>query len=213
MLSRIAQHLGGRELNHAFDLGCGVGDWTLSYLGFARRATGVDVNEAFLGAAQRRAAALGLEGRLRFDVGTLEDFPTHDDVDFVGLGACLMYVSNVGVNRLLQRVAGMLRPGGLVYVRSTVVTPLRRRHETRLGIYRYKEEYETLFRSNGLSVLDCAFSTGVVVEHVAARLEHPGTRALAARSLTAMGRLGRATKNLTEHCNWLLCRSPELETP
>ncbi|GMV16244.1 MAG: methyltransferase domain-containing protein [Myxococcales bacterium] len=208
MLSRITAHLGGRELAHALDLGCGVGDWTLGYLGFARRVTGVDINETFLGVARRRAAALGVDARASFEAAALEAFPVASDIDFVGLGACLMYVPDVRVNRLLAKVAGGMQNGGFVYVRSTVMAPLRRRQTTAFGVYRCKEEYETLFRCNGFSVLDCAYSSGVVADFVGAGISHSGARRLATRSLDAVARLGRAAKNHTEYYNWLLCRSP-----
>lgn len=209
MIQRIARHVGAHSFAHALDLGCGVGDWTAGYLSIAHQATGVDLNDDFLGAARRRAAVLGVCDRLRFEKGTIEAFPIDARFDFISLGGCLMYVSDVEANRLLERVARAVPESGLVYIRCTVVTPLHRRHRTDVGIYRNRTEYETLFRANGLEVIDRAFSVAVVAEDIAARLGHPILRSLAMRAIAVAGRVDRAARNRTEFCNWLLRRCTE----
>jgi SAM-dependent methyltransferase len=209
MMERIARHVGGHSFVHALDLGCGVGDWTAGYLSFAEQATGVDINDDFLGAARRRAAVLGVADRLRFENGAIEAFPIDAGFDFVALGGCLMYVSDVEANRLLERVARAVPVSGLVYVRCSVVAPLHRRHRSDVGVYRDRTEYETLFRANGLEVVDRAFSVAIVAEHIAAHLGPAILRGLAMSALAAIGRVDRATRNRTEFCNWLLRRCPE----
>lgn len=204
MMERIARHVAGRSFTHALDLGCGVGDWTAGYLSIAEQATGVDINDDFLAAARRRAAVLGIGDRIRFEAGALETFPIDAGVDFVGLGACLMYLSDVEVNRLLARVVHALPTNGLVYIRCTVAAPLHARHRTEVGIYRDGTEYETLFRANGLEVVDRAFSVAVVAEHLVASVRPARLRGLAMGAIAALGRADRATRCRTDFCNWLL---------
>lgn len=204
MMERIGRHVGNQAFDHALDLACAVGDWTTGYLEFARQATGVDINEDFVGVARRRAAVLGVEDRARFEVGTLETFAIPEGTDFVGLGGCMMYLSDVEANRVLGRVRSSLPTRGLVYVRSTVASPLHARHETGIGVYRELDEYETLFRANGLRVVDRAFSSAVVAEHLAAPVSSARLRALAVHTAVIVCRAERALRRPTDFCNWLL---------
>jgi SAM-dependent methyltransferase len=208
MMERIARHVAGRSFTHALDLGCGVGDWTAGYLSIAEQATGVDINDDFLGAARRRAAVLGIDDRIRFEASALEAFPIDAGIDFVGLGGCLMYLSDVEVNRLLARVAHAVPMNGLVYIRCSVAAPLHARHRTEVGIYRDGTEYETLFRANGLEVVDRAFSVAVVAEHIVASVGPPALRGMAMNAIAALGRADRAARCRTDFCNWLLRPAP-----
>jgi hypothetical protein len=119
-----------------------------------------------------------------------------------------MYLCDVEVNRLLARVARALPTNGLAYVRCSITAPLRARYRTEVGVYRDRAEYETLFRANGLQVVDRAFSAAVVAEHIVASVHPPGLRGLAKSAIAALARADRATRCRTDFCNWLLRPAP-----
>jgi len=202
VLSRIGRH--ASEFHHVLDLACGTGEWTAGYLSIARRGTGVDINEDFLRVARQRAFAFGLADRLVFVSGTIEEAPIASDVDFVSLGGCLMYLGDVQVNRVLSRIAAQLPARGMAYVRSSVVTPLRRRWGNDIAVYRDVDEYETLFRANGLRVVDRAYSARVVADFVASELVDAKLRPALRSSLAALARFMRASRHSTDFCNWVL---------
>jgi predicted TPR repeat methyltransferase len=205
MLRRIAAAKPQRQpFQRVLDLGCGVGDWTLGYLSFARRVVGVDVNASFLAAARGRAAAelRGVDAEfVQYPLQAWDDF---DGVDLVALGAVLMYLDDTEARALVARVADRLQGCAMLYVRSTVVTRLRRPYATPFGFYRTSEWYEALFAHAGFRVIDTASSAVVVAERVARAVRAPAwTSSVVAES----ERAERTLRRENDFMNWVLLRA------
>jgi SAM-dependent methyltransferase len=208
MVRRLAEHTAAaRPFARAVDLGCGVGDWTMAYLALARRVDGVDLSADFLAHARRRAAADPRGDSVRFvqaDIGGYDDFA---GCGLVCLGACLMYLPDARVEALLARIAAALpRGAGYLYVRASVVTPLRRPFESSAGFYRAPGWYEARFARLGLATLDRAYSAAVVGAHLARGLRPGGLRAAAAALVAGSARLSRTARRENDFANWVLRR-------
>ena len=101
------------------DLGSGTGDVALllaEIVGPRGRVLGVDMNPAILEVARRRVAAAGW-GNVGFRVGTLETLALEPEFDAVVGRWVLMYLADPVA--IVRRVAGLLKPGGLVAFNET----------------------------------------------------------------------------------------------
>lgn len=97
------------------DVGCGGGRYTLALarLG-ARRAVGIDLAEASIRDAERRAAGLGIEG-VEFRVGSAAEIPFADgSFDCVLLSGVLQHVAEPVA--VLKELARVTRSGGMAYL-------------------------------------------------------------------------------------------------
>jgi SAM-dependent methyltransferase len=195
---------------HALDLGCGIGDWTLGYLGLASRVTGVDINDSFVAAAKKRAAELGNAGAARFFVSTMEEWDDLD-ADLVAMGAVANYLEDAPLATLLQRIATDMKTksGGWLYFRATVPPFGRATYSADIGRYRTQDEYEALFRRSGFRVVDCATSAEVVIDALTARLLGNALAARICPPLARVERLKRAALHQNEFINWQLERDSE----
>jgi SAM-dependent methyltransferase len=101
----------------AVHLQCHIGTDTVSLARLGARVTGVDFSPGALGVAQELAAACGVEAR--FVESDLYDVPAalerEFDLVYTGVGALCWLPDIVGWARV---VAGLLRPGGRLYVRD-----------------------------------------------------------------------------------------------
>jgi SAM-dependent methyltransferase len=191
--------------SRVLDLACGVGDWSVGYLDFADKVTGVDINQDFVDAARRRAAVFGHSERASFDVASIEDWTDFYGVDLVCLGGCAMYLDDVRLNRLLERsVAGLDVCDGWMYVRASVSAAGRKPHTSDVAKYRTADQYETLFAANGLSVVDREFSSVVVVDYSTRAMNSTPLRSTLRLVLGNAARMERAIRRRTDYLNWLL---------
>lgn len=205
MIERIAAAKPSRQpFSRVLDLGCGVGDWTLGYLSLARRVVGVDVNAAFLDAA-RASASTELRGAdaefVKCPIQAWDDF---DGVELVSLGGVLMYLDDSETRALVARLAARLESGAMLYVRSSVVTRLRRPFATPTGFYRTPEWYEALFAHLGFRVADAASSAAVVTQSLAQAVSAP---AWVSSFVVESERAERTLRRENDFMNWVLLRS------
>lgn len=112
MTRKVTETLGLRPDEHVLDAGCGPGN-TAVYLAaeLGARVTGVTLSDVEIASARRRAAARGVDDRVRFDYGdyTALSFPD-GTFDAVLALESLQNATNIGV--VLAELFRVLRPGG-----------------------------------------------------------------------------------------------------
>jgi len=145
VLGLIARQGGPQHRLEVADIGCGAGAQAGLWAQLGHEVCGLDVNEALVAIAARRAAAAGLA--IRFDVGTATALPYAD----ASMNVCLL-------PELLEHVpdwegcvgeaARVLKPGGVLYLSTTnVLCPVQQEFE--LPLYSWyprplKRRYERL---------------------------------------------------------------------
>jgi SAM-dependent methyltransferase len=110
----MAGQLDLAKVERVVDLGCGVGHWGQRLMRFMPDATlvGVDAEPEWMDRARSRGVAVGLEGRVTYQVGHAEKLPMPDaSVDMVTCQTVLMHVRDPAV--VIQEARRVLRPGGL----------------------------------------------------------------------------------------------------
>lgn len=117
-LAFLAAKWRAEEIRSVLDVGCGVGHWgrLLSrVLPQQCSIDGVDREKLWVAKAGERAAAAGLSGRMRFQVGAAESLPFDDDTfDLVTCQTVLMHLREPA--RGLAEMVRVAKPGGLVLV-------------------------------------------------------------------------------------------------
>lgn len=189
------------------DLGCSVGDWTLKYLDFAERVTGVDINASFVEQARRNAQERDDAARADFHVHDIATWKDFEAADFVTIGAVLTCLDARDNDTLISRVASAQSTGDFLYIRATVLNPGREPFSTEGGHYRHKSYYRRLFRRHGYDVEFEAYSTSLATSGalVRAGLGHGLSRG-ALVGLNSAVMAGRFVKRDLDYCNWLLRR-------
>jgi ubiquinone/menaquinone biosynthesis C-methylase UbiE len=101
------------EGDHALDLGCGPGFFTLpmaEMVGASGRVTAVDLQAEMLAIVERRAAGRGLAERIRLQRCAADTIGEIDPADFAL--AYYMVHEVPDVEHFMGEVAGALKPGG-----------------------------------------------------------------------------------------------------
>ncbi len=160
-----------RPFARVVDLACGVGDWTLRYLPFAREVIGVDVNPEFLADGLHLAdSTLSPEDRARvtFVQSDVADFDDYRGADLVCFGGCAMYCSDELLERLFAAIVRTMPVNGMVYMRTSVradgLTRREFRNDNGTTIIRPHADYLALAERHGLRILDAPFSPAVLGE-------------------------------------------------
>ncbi len=169
-LPELADYVHRAEKRHLFrvlkprgrvlDLGCGTGRWAFEFAPHCDYVLGVDFAEGMIRRAQEEAQRRQMRN-VEFRVGSVESFRSEETFDIIILSGVLVYFPDDALAAVLQNVAAMLNPGGVVVSRETV--GIHRRIEVQnefhekvedaySAIYRLPEEYETHFRAAGLEL-------------------------------------------------------------
>jgi SAM-dependent methyltransferase len=143
-LPLMAPQSGGDVL----DLGCGVGRWALAVAPACRSYLGLDFAEGFLDAGRKATATLDRPERFSFALADLSDgeIPTAAPVDLVIAAGILIYLNDGAVERLIDGVVRLMKPGGKAYLREpmglTERLTLDRHFSTELSA-----DYSAIYRS------------------------------------------------------------------
>jgi ubiquinone/menaquinone biosynthesis C-methylase UbiE len=107
---RLAGDLSGKRV---LDLGCGDGTYSIAAFQRGARVTGVDISDAMLDSARRRAAACGAS--VEWCQASAESLPYDSGAfDIVLAVTILCFIKNP--LQLVQEVSRVLRPGGLFVI-------------------------------------------------------------------------------------------------
>jgi len=100
------------------DLGCGTGAFALAAAPFCRRVVAVDVSPSMIDALSALAEDRGLANLEAVRAGFLSYAHQGDSADFVFSRHALHHLPDFWKAIALTRVAGMLRPGGVFWLRD-----------------------------------------------------------------------------------------------
>lgn len=122
----VLRRAGLREGMRVLDLGCGVGDVSLlaaSLVGPSGFVLGVDRSPDALGTAERRVAAAGQSGWVRFAADDLDTFAPGKTFDAIIGRLVLMYLPDPAAT--LRRLSSRLSAGGIVAFHEMTMPPAR----------------------------------------------------------------------------------------
>jgi ubiquinone/menaquinone biosynthesis C-methylase UbiE len=112
--------LGLNETHTLVDLGAGTGTFALAAAPFCRRMVAVDVSPAMLTALRQKAAQTGVENIETSQAGFLTYEHQGELADFVYSRHALHHLPDFWKALALQRIAGFLKPGGVLYLRDLI---------------------------------------------------------------------------------------------
>jgi SAM-dependent methyltransferase len=154
---------------HVLDIGCGGGRWARSLAGNGQVGIaayhGIDFSPALIDLAR----AQGLPPSFTFEVMSIDAFANgalrheHAWTHILAI-AVSIYLNDELVCAMLHRAAGLLPPGGKLYLREGVVTqgdrltlveePSEALQDRYSVVYRTASEYENLIAGAGLAIFD-----------------------------------------------------------
>ncbi|MGH2491763.1 MAG: class I SAM-dependent methyltransferase [Candidatus Limnocylindria bacterium] len=123
------------------DLGAGTGTFTLAAAPFCRRVVAVDVSSAMLTILRAKIEHLGSTNVSCEHAGFLTDQHPPGTADFVYSRNALHHLPDFWKALALERIAAILRPGGILLLRDLVfLVRARRRREHRRGLARSRSD-------------------------------------------------------------------------
>lgn len=127
VLSRFERHLGRDVL----EVGCGSGNFTVLMAARGHRVTGIDIEPAYVEAAQRRLAPFP-DARVSCGDATAADWSERFDTV-----VALDVIEHIeGDREFLARLAGVLKPGGKLVVKVPAAPSLMSTLDRVVGHYR-----------------------------------------------------------------------------
>jgi SAM-dependent methyltransferase len=114
------RRLGLGEKHTLVDLGAGTGALALAAAGICRRVVAVDVSPAMLAVAREEADRCGVRNVEFVAEGFLSYEHRGDAADFVYSRNALHHLPDFWKGIALERIAGFLRPGGILRLRDLV---------------------------------------------------------------------------------------------
>jgi SAM-dependent methyltransferase len=116
----ILRDLGLNTTHSVVDLGTGTGTFVLAVAPFCRRVIAVDVSRAMLEALRRKSAELGIANVECVRAGFLSYEHVGEPADVVYTRNALHHLPGFWQALALQRIAGMLRDGGILRLRDLI---------------------------------------------------------------------------------------------
>ena len=107
----IVEAAGGRTYQRAFEPGCSIGVLTARLASIAERVVAVDASPAAVSAARTRLGGLG---NVDLHVGVLPEWWPDGDFDLLVFSELGYYWDIPGLDDVLSRLAGLVRPGGVL---------------------------------------------------------------------------------------------------
>jgi 2-polyprenyl-3-methyl-5-hydroxy-6-metoxy-1,4-benzoquinol methylase len=177
-LSRLAPLLRqGRNGLRVLDVGCGTGRWAHELASDCKQFLGIDFCQDFLDEAQRQVQSLPQPQRFAFErVDLSQPLPAvlaGQRFDTILMAGVLIYLNDADARGVLDSLAGLLAPGGLMYLREplgiTQRLTLKEHFSDELAasyssVYRARSEFDAW-------VDDCALRHGL--QRVAADALYP----------------------------------------
>jgi SAM-dependent methyltransferase len=125
----LLETLGLDETSVLVDLGAATGGLALAAARRCRRVVAVDVSPAMLAVLRDRAAASGLANLECVQAGLLTYDHSGETADIVYSRHVLHHLPDFWKAIVLQRIAAMVRPGGILYLRDLIFScPLAQVH-------------------------------------------------------------------------------------
>jgi arsenite methyltransferase len=122
---RLAELLGLRAGERVLDVAAGIGTTSLLLAGeLGVEVLGIDLGEAQVAQARRRAAQAGLAGRVRFDIGDAERLPVPDAAFDVVVCECA-FCTFPDKPTAAAELARVVRSGGRVGIADVWLEPAR----------------------------------------------------------------------------------------
>jgi len=116
----LLRGLGLGESSTLVDLGAGTGTFALAAAPFCGRVVAVDVSPAMLAILRREATRLGMAHVKAVHAGFLTYQHQGAPADFVYTRNAMHHLPDFWKALALERVAAVLRPGGVLYLRDLV---------------------------------------------------------------------------------------------
>lgn len=116
----LLRELGLNETHTLVDMGAGTGTFALAAAPFCRRVIAVDVSPVMLDLLRQKAAEQGVENIEVAQSGFLSYEHQGAPADFVYSRHALHHLPDFWKGIALQRIADMLRPGGVFFMRDLI---------------------------------------------------------------------------------------------
>ncbi len=100
------------------DVGCGTGEFSIAASSSFERVHAVDISRAMIDIARRKANSLGIENITFHNSGFLTYEHEGDPPDAIVTQFALHHLPDFWKSVALRRMASMMRPGGLLFIRD-----------------------------------------------------------------------------------------------
>jgi 2-polyprenyl-3-methyl-5-hydroxy-6-metoxy-1,4-benzoquinol methylase len=135
------------------DVGCGVGRWSRLLASRGALVTGVDLSDAMIAEAERRAAKAGVAHRCRFLVQDAALLDAGGTFDLVLAVTMLQHILDpAALSAAVERMADHLAPGGRMVLLEVAPQTLSRGCDSAVFKARSRAAYLRLFEAHGLDL-------------------------------------------------------------
>src|SRR5690606_23506778 len=116
----LLRELGLNQTHTLVDLGAGTGTFALAVASYCRRVVAVDVSPVMLDMLRQKAEGAGVENVECVQHGFLSYEHKGDPADFVYSRHALHHLPDFWKAVALKRIAAMMKPGGVFYMRDLI---------------------------------------------------------------------------------------------
>jgi ubiquinone/menaquinone biosynthesis C-methylase UbiE len=119
----MLEAVGGVAGKRVLDLGCGIGDMTLTLLAAGAQVTAIDLSPGMVDVARRRVERFMPDAEATFVASPAEDLPFPDDSFDVVAGRLILH--HLEITRAPAEIARVLAPGGsALFVENSARNPV-----------------------------------------------------------------------------------------